>query len=450
MRGIRYVWRSFIYPGEIPRTYDHLAQWKDNLIALSLAISAMTGTNTPLLSGFGTSAQVSPNLTINVAPGQIFQLNALDPTPYGSCGSDSTQVYQQGVMAAAQVITFVTSQLSAGQNQYALVQVSFTQYDTVRPNDPTGGLLAYFNSNAPNQPLQGQSGNAAIQPTVREALATLSVVYGSPAAAGSAIPPAASSNALPLCLVLLTFGEIAITSGQIQPASPAVYSGYPYAPILPGMTQSHHNGTGGQAPQIILTNGKEVTGTMAFANLPVTNQTPPLTGSGVVQGSKIPILFATSENPNGNFAGDLGDFCLFGTQLYQCSTAGIASGTGQAVWTAVGGTGGPSTQYFNTSPFTPTNTYCTYLGDASVAPLTFDVPAVSSVGINAEIGVVMVGQNSAETNSITITPSGSDKFIINGQVVSGSIQLLQIGDSRTLIPCTISSGAMAGTYWLVA
>jgi short subunit fatty acids transporter len=82
--------------------------------------------------------------------------------------------------------------------------------------------------------------------------------------------------------------------------------------------------------------------------------------------------------------------------------------------------------------------------------LTFDVPAVSSVGINAEIGVVMVGQNSAETNSITITPSGSDKFIINGQVVSGSIQLLQIGDSRTLIPCTISSGAMAGTYWLVA
>lgn len=271
--------RSILYSQEQARGFDLLWQFKDALESIAYLEQDLTGTTTGVVSGFAATPTSPPSLTINIGAGRVYQLSAVDNTSYGSLASDPTLVMQQGV-AAAQQVTLSTAGLTGGQSQWALIQAQFSQSDVIRSGDPTGGLLFYWNSANPSQPLQGPGGNLATQPTERQGAVVINVVYGAAATTGSEVPPSPTSGFVPLYMVDLTAGQTAITTGEILVAGPSVGNNvptnYPYAPFVAGLLNSHHGGTTGQAPKIILTNGQEVQGVLPAANsagIPIQSRT---------------------------------------------------------------------------------------------------------------------------------------------------------------------------------
>ena len=330
-------------------SYDLNNMSKDAQKGIGWAIQSLLGSTLSLINGFTASQTSSPSLSINLTHGWIYQLANIDSSPIGSLPADTNQIIQQG-FALAQSVALNTSSMSAGQQQYWLIQANFSQVDQVRTGDPTNGLRPFYNSANPPQPLQGPDGLGGTIATVRLGQAVITAQPGTPAAAGTNVPPSASAGCVGLYLINLSYGQTAITNGQISVAGPGVYSGYPQAPFLAGLLQSHHNGMPGQAPQIQLTNAAEVQGQLPVANLIASNTV-----------GAVPLCRQYAGNPNGNVAGQtnyLGNGApdlVLNTNtgaLYVCTTAGNAA---TAVWTSVSGSSAGAT--FKQSIFTSSGNY---------------------------------------------------------------------------------------------
>lgn len=257
--------RPIIYDEEQARTYDILWGWRDFVIAAGFLEQDLAGQTTGVVAGIGATASGPPSLVINLAAGRVYQNAAVDATSYGALSADSDLIMQQGI-AAGQTVTLTTSGLSSGQSRWALIQAQFSQVDAIPGDDPTGGLLKYFNTADPTVPFEGPGNDGDPQNTVRRGLVTVNVIYGAPATTGAEVPPNPSAGFLGLYLVDLAFGQTTVVQNQILPAGPSVGTGvpsnYPQAPFLAGLLNSHHNGKAGQAPKIILTNGAEVQGVL--------------------------------------------------------------------------------------------------------------------------------------------------------------------------------------------
>lgn len=247
--------RPIIYSMEQGRSFDVASSWQDTMVGDSQIAQAVLGATTTVASGFAASQTATPSLVINLAAGAILEEAAIDATAYGPLQANTNQILQYG-SAAAQTVTLSTSGLTAGQSQWALIQVTFAQVDSIATNDPNGGVLLYYNSSNPSQPFQGPGNSGAQQNTLRSGVASVTVVYGVAATTGSEVPPSASAGAVGLYLIDLTFGQTQITNSEILVAGPSVGanvpSNYPYAPFLAGLLNSHHSGTPGQAPKINL------------------------------------------------------------------------------------------------------------------------------------------------------------------------------------------------------
>ncbi len=437
--------KLLIYSDEGIRSWDHLQAANDSVVGIARATQLLLGGAPTVGFGFGASVQTVPNMTINIAAGQILTFAPVDYSNNAAFPADTRMILHSGY-ADEQTLTFNNSALTAGQSQCFLVQAVFAQQDIIRVGDPDNGVLPFVNSANLLEPFAGPNNNSGTLPTLRNGFANVQIIAGSISSSGSPTVPAPTTGAIGLWVVTLHFGDITITSGML--------SQYPNSPIIAGLLNSHHSGGAGQAPKIDVT--KEITGIVPFPNLPVSNPSPAAVGGVVVVAGAIAIVYQINVNPNGNLAGRVHDRALnltTGTE-YVCTTTGTSNGAGgttQAVWTPVGGTQtGPSLIYESTSPVTAANPYATYLMDcaAAGANMTLNLMAVSSL-TNAQVGCVMVGENTAENLTVTITPAGSDKFLVNGQVVTGSLTLLDVGDSRIMCPLTIPSGPMAGTYWVV-
>lgn len=339
--------RSIIYTQEQPRTFDVLWAWRDTLFALAYLEQDLAGATTAVVSGVVATASSPASLVLHLSAGRIYEQAPIDATQYGSIPADTDLVMQQGY-AAAQAVTLTTSGLSSGQSRWALIEVAFSQVDVVRANDPTGGLLYYWNSDNPTVPFQGPGGNGQVQDTERQGVATIQVIYGSVATSGAEVPPSPSAGYVPLYLVDLAFGQTTVVQGQIIVAGPSVGANvpgnYPYAPFLAGLLNSHHNGTPGQAPKIKM--------------IELANVSSAAAGSGISAG------YSYAGNPNGHVAGVAAvvgvsptDLCIDTTNnlLYFCSTTGNAAG---AVWNPTTGqqvnfSGGLSTGTANAQVVTP-------------------------------------------------------------------------------------------------
>lgn len=265
--------RPIVYPQEQVRSFDTIEAPKDILKATGQQVADVLGQTITVAAGLGASQASPASLTVNIGPGSIYQQSALDPTAAGAIPVDGGTYFLQGVSWSTQTVALSTSQLAVGQSQWVLVQATFAFSDIIRAGDPSGGVLPFYNSANPSQPLNGQGNSGATLPTERAATLTLSLVYGAPATTGSQVPPSASANNVGLYLILLTYGQTTITTAQILKAGPSVGTGvpsnYPYAPFLAGLLNAHHSGNPGQAPQIDLT--KEVKNVLPLANLPASD-----------------------------------------------------------------------------------------------------------------------------------------------------------------------------------
>lgn len=318
--------RSIIYPTEQGRSYDILQQNKDILRALAFAVQDILGLgvqvgttqpNNAVIAGL-TATQSSPaSLVINIAGGRIYMSATLDPTPYGSLQADSEVLFLQGELQEVTPLTFDVSGMTPGQKRYALVEAQFAYQDIVRPDDPSNGILPYFNAANPSQPLNGPGGSGTAQPTERDTTITLKIKYGTIATAGSEVPPYPDTGWIPVWLVDLSEGQSQIFTSEMLYPGPWITnapSDYPEVPWIFGFLNKHHVGHAGQAPQIDLTS--EVQGVLPLGNLPVTSTTGAITT----------IRFGAGT-PSGHVAGSIGDLYFDTTDaaLYVCTATGTSS-----------------------------------------------------------------------------------------------------------------------------
>ena len=320
--------RTILYSQEQFRTFDFTSFEHDVLTGLGYSLQDLLGSGNSVVAGFAATQTATPSRSINLAAGRAYQLASADATSQGTIPQDLTQIVMQG-MAAAQTVTLSTTGIAAGQSRWALIQAQFNPVDVVRSGDPNGGVMAFYNASNPSSPLNGQGGSGGVLPTVRQGVVSISVVTGAAATTGSETPPSPTSGWMPLYLIDLTYGQTAITNAQIKVAGPSVGTGvsgsYPVAPFLTGLTNSHHAGTNGQAPQIKL--ASEVQGVLPLANL---------VASGIRGGLSAVQTYA--GNPNGFVAGNAAtgglppDLCWDSVNklVWVCTTTGTTS---TAVWT---------------------------------------------------------------------------------------------------------------------
>ena len=411
--------RSIIYTQEQPRTFDVLNSWRDALIAAGYLQQDIAGGTTAVVSGFTALASSPTSLVINLAAGRIYENAQVDGTQFGSLPSDTDLIMQQG-FAAPQTVTLSTAGLSAGQSQWALVEASFNQIDVIRANDPTGGVLYYWNSTTPSVPFQGPNGNGQTQPTEREGVTTITVIYGTAATTGAEAPPTPSAGAVPMYLIDLAFGQTAIAQNQILTAAPSVGanvpSNYPYAPFLAGLLNSHHSGTTGHAPKILMTELGAV--------------------SSSLSGSGLPAAYSYAGNPNGHVAGVAAvtgvtppDLCFDTTNyvMYFCSTTGNAA---TATWNAVSGqatsfVGGASTGTANAQIVNP------------VAPAGFALVAGYSVAFTP-------GYTNTTATTLAVGGTAATACRKNS---GGSLVAFTGGEFTINVPVSMNFN---GAYWVVS
>lgn len=446
------------YSQQIIRLFDIMHLQRDVLKGFSrLCEDLFGGTNTLLFGLEGTEKSI-PSLTINIAKGRIYQLRDTDETDWGALSADSYQILQQGHTEALEV-TLNTDGLSPGESKWALIEAKFLQASEIRSGDPTNGVLAYWNAADPTTPLQGPLGSGGQQNTLRRGGISIQVSYGAPATTGSEAPPPVSSGFAPLYLINLQQGQTTITTGQILKAGPSIAAtvpgSYPVAPFAGGLYSSHHKGLGGQAPKIILT--EEVQGILPFANLPVSNTDPP-------GGSFLSVVGLVAGDPNGSRAGGLGDsvFDILSGVIYYCTTAGVASGVGAAVWDPVGASPFVSIETGDLNIALPT--FGTYLMEPASADATVDLAAVASMG-DSKITIknnlppggsynVIIDPNASETidgqsqitllpgNAVTIVPEAGGWSVTEGRV-SSFLKSRNITETIRTLP---TSGSISGIY----
>src|SRR5690348_18122238 len=87
--------RQIIYPGQIPLDTDQLDQNRSAMVGLAKVCRALFGSNT-VFNGLAVSASLPAALTVDVAPGEIYSLQNLDSSAYGSLAADTThQIVKQ-------------------------------------------------------------------------------------------------------------------------------------------------------------------------------------------------------------------------------------------------------------------------------------------------------------------------------------------------------------------
>jgi hypothetical protein len=248
--------RPAIYGGQVPADTDLLNAETETLVAIAnltqdLLFNTLNPANitTPsAIAGFQPS--YPGGMQIALAAGRIYQLAAVDTTPFVDRPSDARLVIQQG-QAETQTLTFAAAPGVAGQSRIDLVQITYSVADD------RNTVLPYYNSSNPAVPYSGPNNTGTAQATRRSIYGTLSIKAG--VAGVAPVAPTADAGAVPVFTVTVPFGAVALSGANL-----AVHAS---APFVGGLLRQHHTGAPGSAPQIDLTS--EVQNRLAAANLPL-------------------------------------------------------------------------------------------------------------------------------------------------------------------------------------
>lgn len=221
--------RQIIYSGQVPQTTDLLSTNKQTMIALAKLCSDLFGTAS-LVSGLACVPTSPASMSVNINPGQIYQLANVDGTAYSAIPLDTTHsILKQGILMDAQSFA-LTAPGTVGFSQNYLIQATYLD------NDINNTVLPYYNSANPSQAFNGPGGNGTSQPTTRAGQVSLQLVAGTAATTGSQTTPAVTTGYVGLWVITVANGQSTITSSNITQ-----YAG---APILPSsLLASIQNGT---------------------------------------------------------------------------------------------------------------------------------------------------------------------------------------------------------------
>jgi hypothetical protein len=207
--------RGFVYQGEIPLDTDVLQANLRPYISIAKLSDAVLG-KTQILNNFACTPTSPATMTVNVGYGEIYSLQNVDTSSYGSISSNSNQIVKQG-------ITFNTTNLScpapvgSGTSINYLIEISFTETDI------GSTVLSYYNSSNINAPLSGPGGNGQPQNTIRQDGVTITVKAGTAAPTGTQTTPNPDTGYTGAYVVTVAYGQTTITSGNISVYSSASF-----------------------------------------------------------------------------------------------------------------------------------------------------------------------------------------------------------------------------------
>lgn len=210
--------RQIIYSGQVPQTTDLLNTNKQTMIALAKLCSDLFGTAS-LVSGLACVPTSPASMSVNINPGQIYQLANVDGTAYSAIAADTTHsILKQGILLDAQSFA-LTAPGTVGYSQNYLIQAAYLD------NDINNTVLPYYNSANPTQAFNGPGGNGTSQPTTRAGQVSLQLVAGTAAATGSQTTPAVTAGYVGLAVITVANGQATITAANI--------TAYPNSPTAP-------------------------------------------------------------------------------------------------------------------------------------------------------------------------------------------------------------------------
>lgn len=212
--------RPVIYTSEQGRSTDFLFGQRAAMIGLAKLSEAVFGTNTVVL-GLAATPTSPAGMTVNVGPGQIYQLTSVDATAYGALAADTVdQIVKQGLV-------LTTTNLACPAPTTAGYSINYLIQATYQDQDQNNVVLPYYNSANPSQPLSGQNNSGAAQPTERHGVCVVTVKAGAAATTGTQTTPTPDSGNVGLWVVTVANGAASITSGNISAYNSSSYAGDP-------------------------------------------------------------------------------------------------------------------------------------------------------------------------------------------------------------------------------
>lgn len=211
--------RQIVYSGAVPLETDLLNTNRNVLIALGLLTLDIFGSNT-VVGGLPCTPTSPGSLSVQVGPGRIYSLEAVDSTAYSSLPADTVDdIVKQGV----NLVTTTLSCPAPTTPGYSIDYIIEAIYEDV---DGNAVVLPYYNASNPGNSFSGPGGNNQAQATVRQGIVSLQVKAGIPAATGTQGVPPVDAGWTALYIVTVGYGQTAINAGNI--------SLYPGAPFITG------------------------------------------------------------------------------------------------------------------------------------------------------------------------------------------------------------------------
>ncbi|MDE3022885.1 MAG: hypothetical protein KGI54_13685 [Pseudomonadota bacterium] len=210
--------RQIIYPGQIPLDTDLLRAQKNTMIGLAKLSAAMLGTAT-IVNGLACTPNSPAALNVLIAPGEIYALDNIDGTAYGSLAADTTHsILKQGILFDQQTIS-CPAPATVGYSINYLIQATFSDADSVPIT------LPYYNASNPAVAYSGPANSGTPQNTVRNGTLTVAAKAGVAATTGTQTTPSADTGYVGLYVVTVAYGASTITSGNIVAANNAPFLG---------------------------------------------------------------------------------------------------------------------------------------------------------------------------------------------------------------------------------
>ncbi len=222
--------RQIVYAGSIPLDTDLLSVQRNTMTAIGYLAQTVLGTSM-IAEGLACLPTSPASLSVNVGPGSLTQLGAVDATPFGALPAQAGQSLVRMGINTGSTSFALTPPAASGQVITYLVEATLAETD--------GGqvVLPYYNASNPSQPFSGPANSGGAQMTVRRQVVQLAVKPGPAVAAGGQSLPAVDAGWVGLYTVTVASGQQAITAGNIGTL--------PTAPFLtcklPQLTPGTHN-----------------------------------------------------------------------------------------------------------------------------------------------------------------------------------------------------------------
>lgn len=222
--------RKMYYAGQIPLSAQFLQAERNIMVGLGYLAEAVFGTPT-LVDGLLCTGMTPASLTIQVGPGSVWELSAIDSVTYGSLASDNSHlIMKQGINVDVQTFTLIGPG-TAGQSVNYLIQARLLEQD----GDNT--VLPYVNSANPAVPFTGPNNSGTAQPTTRKCTVLLSAKAGVAATTGSQVDPAPDAGYVGLYRVTVPYGATTLDNSNITQLTTAPFL-FKKLPQIPSWTQS--------------------------------------------------------------------------------------------------------------------------------------------------------------------------------------------------------------------